>query len=357
MIYRLFYSVLKVYITFCLHLFFKKIKVYGQNNIPKKGPILFLANHQNALLDALLIVTKNRRKTYFVARADVFRKKWVKQLLAYLYMMPIYRIRDGRETLKLNEYIFDQCGEVLVGGECLVVFPEGNHSLKRRLRSLSKGFTRIIKVAYIKKPDLGLKIIPVGLNYTQHQHYRSSASIYFGEPIALNDWEQTHEEWNVPMLKNLVSERLKNLTVHIEDEAQYDQISILLNEQRVDYLDPFSTNKVIKKIVVGKNSKTNVKDGKSMLRRMVALPISINNAVPLLIWRTINRSIKDPVMVGTMKFAVGITVFPILYFVQTVLVTAILNWQYGMAYLLVSIVTLPLLREVELSDNGYFHNL
>lgn len=341
---RIFYLILKGYVKLGLHLFFKKIIIRGSENIPQDGPLLFLANHQNALLDALLIATNNNRKTFFVARADVFKNELVKRFLAGLYMMPIYRMRDGRESLKLNDEIFEKCIEVLKGNNCLVVFPEGNHSLKRRLRPLSKGFTRIAFGALEKHPDLDLKIVPTGLNYTSHQFYRSSASIYFGEPITVRDYINSDENRNISSLKTQVADQLKKLTVHIEDEDKYEEITNGLDSNNADYLDPFVTNELIQNIDINEYP-VSKESSNSILRGILLLPIRLNNLLPVLIWHSIKKGIKDPVMIGTIKFAVGITIFPLFYLIQSVVVGAFLHWWDAILYLTFSILTLPLIAK------------
>ena len=44
--------------------YFKNIRIKGDKKIPSKKPILFVANHQNALIDPLLIGATNKRELY-----------------------------------------------------------------------------------------------------------------------------------------------------------------------------------------------------------------------------------------------------------------------------------------------------
>lgn len=319
--------------------------VKGESNIPKDGPILFLANHQNALLDALLIATNSKRKIYFVARADIFKRNYARKFLAGLYMMPIYRIRDGKASLKLNDEIFDKCSEVLNSNQCLAVFPEGNHSLKRRLRPLSKGFTRIVYSALEKNSDLDLKIVPVGLNYSSHQFYQSSVSMYFGKPIDAQKFRGPDERENIAALKGAVTDSLKELVVHIENEEHYDAIAKVLDSKRVDYLDPHKTNTVIKEIDLNEPALISTVRGKGLIEKVLTSPILLNNLLPLSVWKIIKSGIKDPVMVGTIKYGIGITVFPLFYISQSLVVGVFSNWWIGLVYFTISILTLPLLAK------------
>jgi 1-acyl-sn-glycerol-3-phosphate acyltransferase len=57
-------SGVKALLRILLRLYFAELR-HTKRDIPKEGPLVFLANHQNALLDALLIAAFNRRKTFF----------------------------------------------------------------------------------------------------------------------------------------------------------------------------------------------------------------------------------------------------------------------------------------------------
>ena len=87
--------------------YFKRIHVHNVENVPKDKPVLLLANHQNALLDALLIATKCGRFSYFLTRAAVFKKSFIGKILKSLQMLPVYRVRDGWSTISNNNAIFE----------------------------------------------------------------------------------------------------------------------------------------------------------------------------------------------------------------------------------------------------------
>ena len=83
--------------------------VRGRKNVPKAGtPIMFVSNHQNGVIDALsiLFAMPIRYKVVFLARADVFKKKLTARILNFCKIMPIYRQRDGRDSLSGNTAIF-----------------------------------------------------------------------------------------------------------------------------------------------------------------------------------------------------------------------------------------------------------
>ncbi|PHS53788.1 MAG: hypothetical protein COB01_03450 [Lutibacter sp.] len=64
---------MRAYIKIGLFFLHKNISVYGQENIPKKGAVLFIGNHQNALIDAILIPTSAKRNIYFLLEPALLR--------------------------------------------------------------------------------------------------------------------------------------------------------------------------------------------------------------------------------------------------------------------------------------------
>uniref|UniRef100_UPI00404B8CE2 lysophospholipid acyltransferase family protein n=1 Tax=Fulvivirga sp. TaxID=1931237 RepID=UPI00404B8CE2 len=345
MIHRLFYYLLLNYVNLGLNLFFKKLKVVGSSNIPDKDPVIFVANHQNALVDALLVVTQNKRKTHFVARADVFKRPFLKKLLTLIYMMPIYRIRDGRHSLFLNDEIFERCKEVLLKGESFMIFPEGNHSFDRRLRPLSKGFTRIALGALEVNRNLNLKVVPVGINYTHHQKYRGSVSLYFGEPIDVKKLYTGDFKQDSLKLKEAVAKRLKTLITHIEDQSTYKEQIQRLTATNPDFLNPFETNLRLQNLDNYPPEPVNKSD--SGIKKLLKLPFILNAILPISIWLSIKRGIKDPVMVASIKFCVGIFLFPIFFTLQSLAITFWLSDWAGIVYFTACMVTMPMISSVK----------
>ena len=172
----------KIYLKIGIFFYFRSIKIIGMENVPKNKATLILSNHQNALLDALLIATQLPQFSYFLTRASVFKVPLVSRFLKSLNMLPVYRIRDGWSNLSNNNSIFETCSAVLEQKGTVVIFPEGNHNLERRVRPLSKGFTRIVFDTISTKPQIDLYLLPVGMNYENAKDYVDSAALYIGPP-------------------------------------------------------------------------------------------------------------------------------------------------------------------------------
>lgn len=326
---KIWLGLMRNYIRLGLFFYYKKIKVVGRKNIPKKGAILFVCNHQNALIDPLLIGTTDHRSTHFLTRAGVFKKKLIIKLFDSVQMIPIYRVRDGWNTLAKNEAIFEKCINLLNKKEALVIFPEGSHNLKRKVRPLSKGFTRILFGAYEKHPDLEIKVIPVGLNYNSILEYPASVSIHYGKPVSVREyWNKEDLTTSINTIKEVVRSQMKLLTTHIDDPANYEKIHEHLIQSNADFLDPIATNKQIETIELKNGSFTQKKSKRSPLYYLVVL----NSIIPWLLWKKLSKKIKEREFTSTFRYGLGITLFPTFYVVQSILIYSLFNIKFALTY-------------------------
>ena len=138
------YTILKTAANFWHNKFFyRKVIVIGRENINPEDHLIYAPNHQNALMDALAVLFTLKGQPVFLARADIFRSKVMASILYFLKILPVYRIRDGYDNLKSNDWIFQKTIDVLRNKNGLVILPEGSHVGTRRLRQLKKGICRI----------------------------------------------------------------------------------------------------------------------------------------------------------------------------------------------------------------------
>ena len=98
-----FYSFLKVFVDWSVISSYRKYQVSGLENIPEDGSVIWASNHTNALMDPMVMLSTTRGRKVFVARADIFKKRWAFRALSFLRVMPIYRIRDGINAVKHND--------------------------------------------------------------------------------------------------------------------------------------------------------------------------------------------------------------------------------------------------------------
>lgn len=314
------------------------MSVYGKENIPEKGAVIFIGNHQNALIDAIVLPTTNNRNSHFLTRASAFKIGLVDQILRSLNMIPVYRVRDGVRTIEKNFVVFEQCIEILEQEKAIQIFAEGEHHLKRRIIPLKKGFARIILGTLQKYPDLPIYIVPIGINYDSHLNFPSSTSIYYGKPILTNQFIDIKKpDLKFTEITNQVSIALKNLTLHVDDLANYDEIIVKLETMGVDYLNPFEANKLVENIDTIPSTEKVKKENFNWYTPLHLLA-KLNSVFPLLIWKYIKPKIKDVVFTNTYRFALITTLFPLFYLIQTAIVYFFFNMEIAVIYLICSIL-------------------
>ncbi len=161
---RLIY-LLKIIIRAALWLFCNNIHIKNKHLFSKKGPLLIFANHPNSFLDAIIIASYYNRRVYFLARGDVFNKPIFRFLLSTLNMIPVYRLREGKENLHLNDSTFKASIKLLIKGEAVLIFIEGTCINSHELQPLKKGTARILEG--VQEKGVFPAVQAIGIAYNQ----------------------------------------------------------------------------------------------------------------------------------------------------------------------------------------------
>ena len=213
--------------------YFKNFKYLGKEKIPKNAGIIYAVNHQNAFLDPIVIASQTNNPINFLARADIFKNKFVYRLLRSVYMLPIYRQRDGVDTIEKNKKTFEICYEILKNNGHLIIFPEGNHNSKKKLRILKKGVSRIALGTLSKYGNNSpLYIVPIGIDYENHFNMNADVLLNVGDPIKINDYFDKYVKSPGEIINKLtqkVRQNLESVLIHIKDDENYDEIYYLLH--------------------------------------------------------------------------------------------------------------------------------
>ena len=219
------------WVRLTMRFFYKKYDIVGLDNIPKDGGVIFAVNHQNAFMDPIVVATQLEQNTYGLTRSDVFKNRYISKILRSFYMIPVFRQRDGVNTIKANENTFNECYDLLNNNAYVIIFPEGDQSNKKTLRSLKKGIARIgmgaaKKINYTKP----IYIVPIGLNYSNYTNMRATLLINIGEAISLEDYYKNHQNDVAHTINNITSKvrsEMSKLMINIESD-KYDQVNSLL---------------------------------------------------------------------------------------------------------------------------------
>lgn len=376
-----------------INTFYKKHEAHKIETVPYgEKPILFATNHQNAFLDPILTTVSGKHNTYYLTRADIFQKPFLNWLFRSIYMLPIYRQRDGGNTVERNQPTFNECYDLLKENNIIIIYPEGNHNGQKSLRSLKKGLVRIGYGADDKyNNELDIHIIPVGLNYSVYDGFQSEFLINFGEPIRLKDYNDLRAENENKAIDTIMAEVRKGMSKEMLDVRKMDyyeaihemlflfpeQINKAANESGDTLHSKFKAQKqFIAKVEDRIENDTSVAEqlndkAKSVidftkekglkywlfnqdkygfggllvaiLGLIIGLPFHIygmlNNYIPykIPVW-FVNSKIKDKTFHGSFKMAFGVLFFKIFWILQTVIVAWLTDDYIWVMYL----ATLPL---------------
>lgn len=173
-------------LTFVDHLIEKwdfSVNIYGKENLPKEGPVVYIANHQSYAdaLGTLKAISENHQIGYI--GKDYFAKipyfgKWVTRIRC------IYITRgETRKSLKvINEGV-----EYLKDGFSMVIFPEGTRSKDESVQEFKPGSFKLATKARVP-------IVPISLNdgrrlYEDQEYIKKGTKIdmLIHPPIATAD--------------------------------------------------------------------------------------------------------------------------------------------------------------------------
>jgi 1-acyl-sn-glycerol-3-phosphate acyltransferase len=362
--------------------YFKKLKYQGKEKIPKNAGIIYAVNHQNAFLDPIIIAGQTNSPINFLARADIFKNKIANKILRRCYMLPIFRQRDGVNTIEKNEESFIACYEMLSKRENLMIFPEGNHNYKKMLRPLKKGLARVAFGTLSKfGKEAPLYIVPVGIDYENHFNMNSEVLLNVGDPIKVSDYYSSYQENSAETINRLslkIGEDLGSLIINIEDLENYDELYYLLHrfplkEEHValkrkfdlrkeklnitQYLkadNPKEYNKLIDDIksikafmvrnkirpyILNKNPYSYMKLIIFSSIMFLVLPFHLigltTNYIPykIPVW-FVEKKIRDKHFHSSLKLAIGVILFALYWLLIALSLTIFKGWLYGLIFIL-----------------------
>jgi 1-acyl-sn-glycerol-3-phosphate acyltransferase len=182
MIRRLIVSLVRL----ALRIYFQRIEVTGLEHVPRDTPVIFVLNHPNALVDPVFLLCLATRRVSFLAKAPLFRMPVIGYLVKSLDSLPVYRRQDEGQDVTKNEETFVAARKLLAKGGTIGICPEGVSHDEPGLRPIKTGAARIALAAISTGEVKNLKIVPAGLYYTSKTSFRSSALLYFGNPISVS---------------------------------------------------------------------------------------------------------------------------------------------------------------------------
>ncbi|HEX6593448.1 MAG TPA: lysophospholipid acyltransferase family protein [Bacillota bacterium] len=118
------YHIAKFVVSLLLYPLYR-IQVIGKEHIPKEGPVIICSNHISNL-DPPVVGITSPRDIHFMAKDELFEKKWMNKLLRGIQAFPVKRGLTDRNALRKGI-------KVLKNNQVLGLFPEGTRSKTGKL--------------------------------------------------------------------------------------------------------------------------------------------------------------------------------------------------------------------------------
>lgn len=244
----------RYYITFLwakfVHdvLYYRRTYLRMKSPYPKRGTsMVIVSNHQNSLNDAMgIILTMRGQKVWFMARADVFKNKFISKLLTFLGIMPVYRQRDGHANLKNNFDIFGKAEDFILQGIPICLFPEAKHQDRHYLGKFYLSYTRLaFEAAERSNFEKEIFILPSANHYQDYFSIQSDLLISYGNCISLKPYYQLYKEnprKAQEIVNDIVYKEVREMMLDIQEEEHYQEIYDILGNFGVDYAIANKTN-------------------------------------------------------------------------------------------------------------------
>ena len=214
------YRALRAIVRAGLHLYCGRIRVDVRSATSADAVLLLASNHPNSFFDALVIATHLPQRMRFLARGDAFRDPRAAKLLSALFMIPIYRMSEGRTELKRTADSFDQAQEDLERGGSVLVFSEGLSVNEPGLRPLGKGTARISYRAW--QSGLDVQVLPVWLRYDTFRRPFLEVNLGTGETMAKSATDAGSEAVFLRQFNAKLRESLLNTSSEVETGRSRD---------------------------------------------------------------------------------------------------------------------------------------
>jgi glycerol-3-phosphate O-acyltransferase/dihydroxyacetone phosphate acyltransferase len=236
------YEFFRIPLLILLFSFYRRIYWANAERMPKKVPMIIIANHSTAFVEQILVASMLRRGVYFWARASVFTNPIAKWFYKQVHILPIMRAEDGLTDRKQNQATFEQTYDYLLSGKAIFIAPEGNSVMEKRLRRFRTGTARVALGAAAKTNfEQKIAILPIGVNYTHHQEWRADVMVSFGEVLWVEDFKEEYEhdpQRAAKIFSQAMYNALRKEVIHIESEGDEELLEQLYILYRNDQLPP-----------------------------------------------------------------------------------------------------------------------
>ena len=160
-------GLVKIYYKFAF-----RMDIQGEENIPAEGGVVLSCNHMSNL-DPTTMAGFVRRPVRYIAKKELFEKRWSAKLLSALGAFPVDRQTTDMKALKTAI-------KLLKNGEALGIFAEGTRVKEGEAKAAKAGVA-----LFALKGEAPIVPICISSKYK----FRSVVHIRYGKPIYLDEYK------------------------------------------------------------------------------------------------------------------------------------------------------------------------
>lgn len=187
--------------------YFGKLKITGQENIPKTGSVILAPTHRSRW-DGLLVgyatgKLVSGRDLRFMVSVDECQglQGW------FIRRMGGFPVDPNNPRSSIRHSV-----EILCNGEALVIFPEGGIFQDGEIHPLKPGMARIALQVESSQPGIGLKVLPISIRYSYPIPHRGcDVTIVIGEPLEVAKYTANSAKKGAQQLTDELQIALRNL--------------------------------------------------------------------------------------------------------------------------------------------------
>ncbi len=185
-----------------LFLLLTRRRIEGRENIPCRGPVIFVSNHIE-LVDSPLLWVSLGRRVYFMAKEEVFHPGIIGYFMTSFGAFPVRKGRQDRKALLKAQ-------QLLTEGKALTIYPEGMRSQSQKVKLAFHGAALIASRSEVP-------VIPIGIFGTEQIRgigwiwRRPQITLNIGRPFTLPSIEGRPTKYELAKLTDVIMEHITDI--------------------------------------------------------------------------------------------------------------------------------------------------
>lgn len=187
-------GLVKIYYKFMF-----RMDIQGEEHIPTEGGVVLCCNHMSNL-DPTTMAAFVKRPVRYIAKKELFEKRWSAKLLSSLGAFPVDRQTTDMKALKTAI-------KLLKNGEALGIFAEGTRVKEGEAKAAKAGVA-----LFALKGEAPIVPICISSKYK----FRSIVHIRYGEPIYLDEYKG----------QKVTTEMMEEITEKVMEEVREMRVEV-----------------------------------------------------------------------------------------------------------------------------------